>query len=495
MTEKDSEPIKLKEIKKDLTINHENILFVPEMSDGFMEPQTGFFIKIGDKWIVSELTYFSGILIQKDEEGNEEKKESAVMPYLFYNNCGKRGFISPTLEKSIIFDGRRINLSGETTLAKRFPTLMTLESAKDFMAGKEVELKEVYEQLKARQKKFVNFEWDERLYDLMACITIATYFFDVFGAFPITFFYGVAGTGKGRGLKSITFASHRGFAITVPTEAVLFRGIDAFRPTLGLDEFTTTYEPVMAIIRTAYKKGESVGRTEELKGGKKWNLSFFETFCPLVIASTSNLDSVTLTRTIIFLMKNAADPNPSKKDPTPLDFEDIREKLYILRLTKANEVAEMREQLCHDNSIPKDFGGREWEIYLPPLTIAKMLGDDTFKNVLTVLTQQFVEKTADLYTEEKDVLTALAQIFLNKGKPEMIEFFPKDIVEALWQLKSSEYATEEEFQRKNNPKSIGWRLKRMGLVGEYVAKGRQYSLKLSDFKDLCNRYSISFTGF
>lgn len=494
MTEK---PVELKEVKpkpNGLIINHKNILFVPEMSDGFMESQTGFFIRIGDKWVVSELTYFSGTLIKKDEDGKTEKKENAVMPYLFYNNCGQRAYISPELEKSIIFDGRRINLNGKVTLTKTLPTLMTLETARKFIAGEDIEVNEVYELLKNRQKKFVNFNWDERLYDLLACLTIATYFFDVFNAFPITFFYGVSNTGKGRGLLSMVLASHRGIVFVSPTEAATFRGIDALRPTLGIDEFTVMYEHLMVLVRTAYKKGGQVPRTEELKG-KYWALTLFETFCPLVIASTVDLDSVTLTRVIRFLMKRAPDPNPQRRDPTPLDFEDIREKCYLLRLTKANEVAKIRDELCQNPDIPSEFGGRDWEIYLPPLTIAKMVGDETFQKVLSVLTEQFVEKTADLYGEEKDILTALGQIFLNKNKPEKIEFFPKDITETLWRLKSSEYTDEEEFQKKNNPKSIGKRLKRMGLIGGYVAKGTKYSMTLSEFKDLCQRYSITFQGF
>lgn len=497
LIENDIDPIIGKDDKKKsltpLSLTLEDAVIVATESDGFIDHQTGFFIKIKGNWIISELTYFRGKIFKKDKEG-KEKVKSGVFPYLFYNKNGKRNYTHP--DEPISLNGKSIIVEGRTFATQPLPTLMSFETSHDFLNGKTVEIKDVYPILKQKQAKFVNFDWDKRLYDLEACIAIATYFFDVFKAFPIVFFYGSSDTGKGRGLKSIIFASHKGMLFVSPTPATTFRTIDAFRPTLGIDEFTKIYEELMVIIRAIYKKGLKVPRTEEVKGEGRLGLGLFETYCSLVLASTRELEPVTMTRTIKIVMKRAPDPNPEKNDPEPYDFEDIRGKLYLCRLTQANKVHETMVEL---NKMKLGLEGREWEIWRPILTIAKMVGDDdkVFNNVLKLSQELYYAKYADLYKEEKDILTALHNIFTKGGKitrPAIIVFRPIDVKKALWKLKSSEYSSEEGFNKTHSPNKIGWTMKRMGLKKKLVYEGSQYTMTLNEFKDLCQRFNIRFEG-
>ena len=491
LIENNIDPIIGKDDKKKpltpLSLTLEDAVIVATESDGFIDHQTGFFIKIKGNWIISELTYFRGKIFKKDKEG-KEKVKSGVFPYLFYNKNGKRTYTHP--EEPISLNGKSIILEGRTFASQPLPTLMSFETAHDFLNGKTVEIKEVYPILKQRQAKFVNFDWDKRLYDLEACIAIATYFFDVFKAFPIIFFYGSPETGKGRGLKSIVFAGHKGMLYVSPTPATTFRTIDAFRPTLGIDEFTKIYEDLMVIIRAIYKKGLKVPRTEEVKGGGRLGLGLFETYCALILASTRELEPVTMTRTIKIVMKKAPDPNPKKNDPEPYDFEDIREKLYLCRLTQANKVSETLEEL---NKINLGIVGREWELWRPILTIAKMVSKEVFDNVLKLSQELYYAKYVDLYKEEKDILTALHYIFTKDvTKPRMVIFRPIYIKSTLWKLKSSDYSSEDEFNKAYSPNKIGWIMKRMGLKRKLVYAGSQYTMTFKEFTDLCQRFNIQF---
>jgi len=475
-----------------LSMNHEDAVIIATESNGFIDHQTGFFIKTKGNWIISELTYFRGNIIKKDKEG-KTKIKPGVFPYLFYNKDGNiRNYTHP--DEPISLNGRSIILEGRTFATQPLPTLMSFETAHDFLNGKNAEIKEVYPILKQRQAKFVNFDWDKKLYDLEACITIATYFFDIFKVFPIVFFYGSPETGKGRGMKSIIFASHKGMLFVSPTPATTFRTIDAFRPTLGIDEFTKIYEELMVIIRAIYKKGLKVPRTEEVKDEGRLGLGLFETYCALMLASTRELEPVTMTRTIKIVMKRAPDPNPEKNDPEPYDFEDIRGKLYLCRLTQANKVHETMEEL---NKTNLGLSGREWEIWRPILTVAKMISVEVFNNVLKLSQELYYAKYVDLYKEEKDILTALHNIFTKDGKitrPAIIVFRPIAVKNSLWKLKSSDYSTEDEFNKTYSPNKVGWIMKRMGLKKKLVYEGSQYSLTLNEFKDLCERFNIRFEG-
>ncbi|HDH06895.1 MAG TPA: hypothetical protein ENF87_00835 [Thermoproteales archaeon] len=120
--------------------------------------------------------------------------------------------------------------------------------------------KDVYEKLKQEVKRYVNFNWEPRLYDLVCCYIIATYFYDIFYSFPILIFFGDFETGKTRGLKTVVYASHRGMLCVDPTPATMFRTVDAYRPTYGIDEFTKLTEDIQRIARASYKKGEKVPR-------------------------------------------------------------------------------------------------------------------------------------------------------------------------------------------------------------------------------------------
>lgn len=487
-----------------IVVNDSNTVFIAESSNGFLEHQSGFFRRLSDKWVVAELTLLKGVEIAKRKNGTVETKPS-IKPILIFNRNGERGYQS--LKSRVVeLDGKSIALEG-TPFYKPLETLMGYETALTFLKGRTESLAETYLAVKEMHSKFVNFDWDPRLYDLTACITIAIYFFDVFRAFPIIFPYGPHETGKSRLVKCIVYGGRKGLLYVSPTPAPIYRAIDAIRPTLGVDEFTKMYEELMQLARAIYKKGLMVPRMEKSKG-HRFFLTLFETYTPLVVASTKELDPVTMSRTILIYMRKAKDP--SKRDPEPWDYEDIRDRLYICRLTYAHIVDQTKQEL---DAMNLDLSGREYEIWRPILTIAKIVGEELFESLSQLAQELTTQKYEGLYESEKDVLSAIHDLFspqltLDNETPGELTFYPKQLSDKLFELKKEEFGYEEtgaekidatmfvaarkKFDNVYGSRKIGWILKRLGLRYIHKTKGNLYSLSHDQLQDLARRFGMQF---
>lgn len=499
-----------------IVLKGEHSTFIAEASDGFIEHMSGFYRKYEDKFIVAELTLLRGIEHLKTKEGN--KTYTNIRPVLVYNRNGERGYHSSIDEKTVEFNGRQIVLEG-TGLKASLETLMSYETILSFLDGQEEEIEPIYQDLKTRIKRYVNFEWDPRFYDLAACIVTATYFFDVFRAFPITFAIGPFETGKSRLVKTMIYSSRKGLLWVSPTPAPIYRSIDAIRPTLGIDEFTKVYEELMQLTRAIYKKGLLVPRMEKSRKSERMFLTFFETYTPLILGSTRELEPMVMSRAIVIHMRRSDDPNPDKRDPEPWDFEDIRDRFYISRLTHAQDVDAAKKALDKEDVLK----GREYEIWAPVLTIAKLIAEETYKSLLELAEELSKQKYEGLYIEEKDVLLAISKLFTVNGQVtldnvQVLNFYPKEVSDKLFELKAEQYGytgkfgdLEDEskaerldaqemrdarkaFDKDYGSRKIGWVLKRLGLKFKHTPKGNQYGLTIGEFNDLVSRFQVDLEG-
>ena len=469
--------------KPKLIIEGKGYRFIASASDGFTAHRSGFFVKYGDSYAVSELTLLYGKVQTRDEKGRLREFETA-QPVLLVEVDGERKAMLLTKDFKLQLGDRVVRLEGKTTANESLKTLMTLETCQKLLAGAYVHIKGIYPRVVEQVKRFVCLDWDPRLYHLAACYIISTYFFDIFTAFPIVFIYGPPETGKGRLLKTMVFMSRKGLTYVGAREASIFRVIDAFRPTLGIDEFTRLYEELAQILRASYKRGEKVPRVEQPKG-KRWVLRLFETYTPIVLASTASLEPMLLSRSIIINMRRG--PDPSKRDPEPEDFEELRNDLYLARFTCALEVYETVKQL---DKMDLGLCGREWEIWRPILTIAKLVDEDVFQRLLSLARELFQEKNKDLYVEERNILQAVESLAQDSGWP--VEFTPKQLHDRLWILLQEEL-DEKSFEKTYSTRRLGWILKRMGVRRRRKGKkgARTYEVDESTWADLVSRYSYN----
>mgnify|MGYP000624976035 CR=1 FL=1 len=196
-------------------------------------------------------------------------------------------------------------------------------------------------------------------------------------------------------------------------------------------------------------------------------------------------------------MRRAEDPNPERRDPEPEDFETIREKLYLSRLTFAPKIYEASLELDRLNL---GIHGRDYEIWKPILTIAKIIGEKVFSNVLSLAHTIISERKEELHVIEKTLLLAIAEMFNEKLSREKtikgIEFSATDLIGYLKDLLLiEEYdADEKRFYKDWNAQKIGVNLTRMGLRKTRKSRGKRvYLLTLEELKELILRYPVELS--
>jgi len=399
----------------------------------------GFIIFEGDEWISAETTYLYGEL--STETDNKTKKNECLQPIILYNQKGQRNW--KLLNNSTFRIGDKTLRPKKDVLANiGFNTLMSLNAVQRFLKGEIVNPEEWHSEICYGLKRYCNLNFDRRLYDVISCLIMASFFYDLFGVFPITTIFGPFESGKGRLLLCITYMGHRGLSEVDPSSASIYRSTEAWKPFIGIDEFNRISSKIETLLRSGYKKGSKVPRME--KNGKgTFILTFFETFSKIVIAVNILPQPNIIQKGITISMRKMLDPNPEKRDPVPEDFEEIRTKGYIARLTWTPHVKEYAERL---NLQDIGLSGRGLEVWKPILTIASMLGGETWNDVLNYAKESRTSIAAESYEELKQVLDAIYKMIEEKKGIFLISFTPKQIHDLIWIKQKDEYKITKERQ-------------------------------------------------
>jgi hypothetical protein len=398
-------------------------------SDGAVLRAAMLYKQRGETEWLGELTYAVGTLTPpEDGKGRRRARPRAgLFPLLALAGAEKGAVVErrvvPLLDRVVYLGDEPVPLEFKAQLSEPLDTLLKAETLLEWVKGASARLEEVYPKLLERVKRFVNFEWDPRLYHVAACYIAATYFVQVFPAFPQLHFVGSVSSGKTRAGKTVAFAAHRGVAATFTSEASVFRLAEDVGATLLVDD---VWGPGAKITHLSYKRGTVVLRVE--KGtGEKLTLKLYQTYCPLIFTGVELPQSEhLLSRAIIVRMQRAPDPNPKGRDPEPEDFEDLRRELYLAELTQFPAVRRVYEELAERR---RELGleGRDFEIWGPLLAVAKIAGEEAFEAVLSYALESAGEKLVNLYEEEKEVLAGLERLLLSKAE----ELFRGEL-ERLW---------------------------------------------------------------
>lgn len=479
--------------KKQIEVLHE---------DGSRVPVGQIFFREGDNMLVGEIIYCHAR--EQDLERGEQRE--TIIPLLvlgFYRNgvlC-ERVWNPYQMSRKVEFNDKPVLIEMRTRYMGTLETLMSLEAAKRFIAGCELpEWNDVYSEVKGVIEVFVNLEWDQRLKDVVACWVFATYFQEIFNVLPFLYPYGSTGTGKTRLLKTAVYLSRHGFLVTDPTEAVLFRMAEALKPTLGIDE-SLLGSTAWKLIRTAFKRGLYVPRMEKTHRDE-FILGLFETFMPVAFGSTQmpkelgGLDADEARAIFIFMQKM---PDPVGRDPEPWEFKSLRDKLYLLRLGRANEVLKAIQQV---EGLALPFSGHEREIWLPLLAIAKILGETVFNNILSYASEFYSVKLSRQNMDEKIVVRAVLLMYRNlyvesvKTEPKIhipnIEFSSSNLQTYIKNV-LQDWGEYEEFlfNKQWDSRRIGRILTRLGIFKK-LKHGRSYYIVTAESLQLL--YKQFFQG-
>ncbi len=487
-------------------------------SDGVEMPLAGGFVDLGKRKVIAETTYAHAIKTVETKEGPKEFEVIEPITYLAIYNTDRfdglrleeRRAVAPAEVKSVVVGERPIKFVTQSIAASQLPTLPdALKEMKAFLDGAVgLQFSEIKPEILNVLRKYINFEWDPRLYSLVASYIVFTYFFDVVGLAPRLNFIGPYGSGKSRAMKTVVHLSRHGWVILKPSQAAAFRGVEAYQPTIGIDEEALT-EDLKVIYASGYKAGIKVPRVEK-SGEGRFILRMFNTFSPVVTAFPDAYAEMAAQRSIIIQMKKASDP--SGRDPEPHEFEDLRGKLYLARLTRLPEVLQAIDEVSRmvkagitmKESRETEEGqqqgeeekvlrldARDREIWLPILTAAYLLGEDVFQDVTQLAYEDVQARKASLWSEEKTVLNALERLF---GEGEELVVTSSEVQDELRVLKRGEEGdgfNEREFARVWNLGRIGRIMRRLGFVRKSTRKHpswKAYIITKKGFCDVARRY-------
>jgi len=394
-------------------------------SDGAVLKAPMFFYegKGGEVWL-GELTYLVAEVREKEEEeGGKGKKRKAVKLGLFPFLALAKAAGGKVVERKLVrvrggvidLDGVKMPLEFKVQLDKALDTMLDLDTVLEWLNGREAKVSEVYWKVLGRVKRFVNFDWDPRLYHVVSCYIVATYFAQAFPAFPQLHFVGSISSGKTRAGLTVARAARRGLSTTDTSEASIFRIAEGVGATLLIDD---VWGEGAKIAHLTYKKGVSVPRVEK-GAGEQLRLRLFETYCPTVYTGVELPIEHKRSRAIVVNMQKAPDPNPEGRDPEPRDFEDVRRELYLCELTQFSEVRLRFNELARRR---RELGleGRDFEVWGPLLAVAALVGEDVFKEVHEYAMHDVGRKIEEMYLEEKEVLAGLERLLLLEAEKKFI---------------------------------------------------------------------------
>ncbi|MEM2127118.1 MAG: hypothetical protein QXH67_02730, partial [Candidatus Bathyarchaeia archaeon] len=366
---------------KPLSFEEEELRVTFNPDEGFRIPASQLYHKYRDSLLVGELTYaHAQVVVASSNPGGENPKISETVEPLLIWTCSKIGVNPERLAKPlrmirrIEVEGHPIHLELKAQYTGTLDTLMSLKAVQVFLEGAEPPTwTEAFTAVRSSLERFVSFPWDPRLYDVVSCWILGTYFAELFSAYPFLYIYGSQGSGKSRLMLTAVYLSRHGFVATDPSDASLYRTAEAFRPTLGIDESLLGRE-AWRLIRTAFKRGLKVPRVEKTRR-EEFTLALYETYMPVAFASTERPTELgggeaDEARSLFIFMQQAQDP--AGRDPEPQDFSELRDSLYQLRLLKAHEVLDALGRV-RGSGLP--LQGHEWEVWHPILTIARLVGE------------------------------------------------------------------------------------------------------------------------
>ncbi|GAH53397.1 unnamed protein product, partial [marine sediment metagenome] len=114
---------------------------------------------------------------------------------------------------------------------------------------------------------------DKKDYFILALWIFHTYLMEKFNTTPFSYFHGVYGSGKSRAGEVLMELSFRGWTMTSPTEASLFRPIQYYEPTIHLDHIrfygSETNQAVKLLLQSRYKRGLKVVRIDIKEKGEE----------------------------------------------------------------------------------------------------------------------------------------------------------------------------------------------------------------------------------
>ena len=273
-------------------------------------------------------------------------------------------------------------------------------------------LLDIFKKLRALNDLHIYFTEDIE-YDLQTLAAMSSYFREVFDTYPyMDYFSAENGVGKTHGMLCLIWASFHGFAMVIPTQAVLFRSVEDAHATVGIDEVHKLFknpkqnQDLLALLLSGHTKGIGTYRMD--MNAKPPRLVPYDPFGLKAYTRKEHISIDLLSRSITFHMMSARKRKSIEEHLTPDEFAECRNMMYVYRLRHWQEVRDVYDELREE----KVLEVRQADLFLPLLTIAKMCSDELYERVLSHARED--EKKRSIVRHD-DRLVVLIELLKDEG--------------------------------------------------------------------------------
>jgi hypothetical protein len=283
------------------------------------------------------------------------------------------------------FFALKVSADGEQLLGETHSEPVPTQPTRGFHNGGATpwEWQTIFKTLKATLISLL-FLMDEAAFDVLTCYIQSTYFREVFGSYGyLDFASAEVDCGKSTALMAVTWASHYGDLQVNPTPAGIYRTIAIEKGMLGVDELDNSLTDketkglLTSVFDCGYKRGLPVVRVDNVNG--HFVPTRFDCFGPKAISRVGPIPRSIESRCITVNMHRAPASAKLEALESPEVFRQIRDQLYRRRIFDFGAVVSTYERL--KTTIP--LSNRAREIFLPVLTMASLVDEETFVRVLS----------------------------------------------------------------------------------------------------------------
>lgn len=351
--------------------------------------------------------------------------EFETRPYCILSTGDKFGYSKRELAARCLFHSGKIDIPESRWAFEDIEDFGNKPRSKTF--------EQCYDLVRDQIEKYMDFE-DERVYSLITCFIIYTYFYPLFPNAPVIQLWGEFKTGKSKVCALVEAMAFNPINSANISSASVFRLIESRRSIILLDESEDLLTAERArdirnmLLAGTGKSGETF--RQERGTFDSFHTQSYKVFSPKLIANIAGIDLPALqSRTIRIPMTGTANKDRANLVVSQEDTEwqEIRNQLYRLCLKGYSKVAKKR-----DNLPRHDLAGRTLGMWQGILTIADLSEGEIFDELLTYARDNRIDVEGDIEEfsdEPRALLSKLLDLTTNTEKT--VYKTPSDLLQHL----------------------------------------------------------------
>jgi len=280
--------------------------------------------------------------------------------------------------------------------------------------AKSRKLEEIFNEIVEINKKHV-YHYDERDHTLCAVYIIATYCFTLFDHMARINIHGLTSSGKSTQCKIFKRLTFNAMWVSKSTDSNLFRSTESTSGTVIIDNFDHLGDDLkkatFQFVETGFDSEGTYRLTE--RDGIGFKTKKFSIFCPLIINSVSAFeDEDAVNNRCVLIRLEKTNKKMERINRKIKHWENLRNELRYFMLDNWEAI----QKTYHEHRTEKLIG-RDSDIWLPLLAIAKTINQDCY-DILLKLAKDKIEESKSLgFTEELNrLIVSLILEQIGKGK-------------------------------------------------------------------------------